>query len=305
MRLLQAGGAGPRVRPGASAARHPRGRQGDHLHAQRPPDRGDVLRGQHGGRHRQHGAPAVRRGRDRVLLKRFRVRRGADAGPVLRQVRQHPQEHAVSEASDHRRRGGRAQPADAHRLQTDRRAQDPEGAEGRRRDPVEAVHRRRPGVHRRPPGEARKRRPRRDPLLRRHHRHHQGHTAVQPELQRAGGADHRHQPHSQGRRQDAGPDAHVPRLRAGRVRPLDARQRRGLHTGAPLHAPDLSGAAAQVPAEPDRRRAHAVRGAFAHPQPGEPGPLLPQGRFLRRRTTARRSRSARATAPPSASPPPA
>lgn len=45
------------------------------------------------------------------------------------------------------------------------------------------------------------------PLLRRHHRHHQGHFADQPELQRPGHPGAGHQPHVPPRGQDAGGDA--------------------------------------------------------------------------------------------------
>ena len=96
------GAADPRVRPGSEGPGHPGGRQGHHLHTQRAADRGHVLRGEHGGRHRQHGASSVRLGRDRVLPERFRVRGYADAGSVLCQVSEYPPQHSLSEAPDHR-----------------------------------------------------------------------------------------------------------------------------------------------------------------------------------------------------------
>ena len=81
--------------------------------------------------------------------------------------------------------------------------------------------------------------PRRHPVFRRHHWRDQGHPAVQPQLQRPGGPDHRHQPLLPARPQDAGHYAHVPRLRPGRVHPFHGGQRRPLHPDPPLHAPEL------------------------------------------------------------------
>ena len=142
----------------------------------------------------------------------------------------------------------------------------------------------------------------------------------QPELQRAGPADHRHQPHVPARRQDAGRHAHVPRLRPGRVHPLHAGQRRPLHPGAPVHRrramPSCSSStsATSSPACPRCMRRccgctgmenadlSCLKGVFSGGD-SLSIELKKKVRQVPRMTTALPCRCGRATAPPSASPP--
>ena len=98
-----------------------------------------------------------------------------------------------------------------------------------------------------------------DPLFRRHHRHHQGHPALQPQLQRPGIADRGHERlYRPARHEDALGDAHFPRLRTGYRHPHGAGGGRDLHTRAPVHHQHLRQAAEKEKAQPHSRRADAV-----------------------------------------------
>ena len=233
-------------------------RQGDHRHAQLPPGHLYVLRGESGGRHRQHDPPPVGGEGDRVLSECLRVHHGHHAGSVLRQVRAHPAEHRHHQ-HHHRLRKGRAEPHHPGGLYAHRGAEDPEDPRGCAGHPVEGIYGYVPVLLLQElPGGARLQRSRGHSVLRRHHRHHKGHRADQRQLQRTGPADHRHQPHVPARRPDAGGHAPVPRLRSGRVRALHAEPGRTVHPHPTVHRQELCQADREVQVQLYRRRAHAV-----------------------------------------------